>query len=178
MPDPWAVLGLGPGSSLEEARAARRRLAKQLHPDLHAARPAAERAELTRRMAQVNLAIAELEAVAPVPTEAVAQPAPAAAALSADSFAVEALPVEAFETLFLAGYNLGEVLVADEPCTLELYLPGPPPCFCLLSLAPEAGGSIVTLDLTAAEDAESPDTESVRDALVSELNRLAGSARP
>ena len=69
------------------------------------------------------------------------------------------------------------LMVADEPYRLSLYLPGPPPCFCQLSLMPEAGGSIVTLDLTPAEDAELPDPPAVRDLLVSELNRLAGSAR-
>jgi hypothetical protein len=31
--DPFAVLGVGPDSALEELRAARNRLAKQLHPD-------------------------------------------------------------------------------------------------------------------------------------------------
>jgi hypothetical protein len=200
VPDPWAILGLGPGSSLADARAARRRLAKQLHPDLHAARPAAEQAELARRMTQVNLAVAELESGGPAlagggtgtgsgPTTRTGsgartaapngdQPHPASAVLDADSFTVEALPADAFESVFLAGYVLGEILVADEPYALELYLPGPPPCFCQLFLVPEAGGSIVTLDLTPAEDAEPPDAQAVRDLLVSELNRLAGSPQP
>jgi hypothetical protein len=176
VPDPWAVLGLGPGSSLAEARAARRRLAKQLHPDLHTTRPPVERAELARRMTQVNLAIAELEAGG---TDAPGQPAdpgshPAAVALDADSFTVGARPVDAFEAVFLAGYDLGEILVDDEPYALGLYLPDPTPCFCHLLLVPEAGGSIVTLDLTPAEGAGPPDVAAVRDLLVSELNRLTG----
>jgi hypothetical protein len=216
MADPWAVLGLGPSSSLDQARAARRRLAKELHPDLHSGRPAAERAELARRMTQVNLAVAELEAAVPVerrgsdpggaggagraPGAGQAgtggpvspapgprtrprgpegdRPRPAATAVDSDSFALDALPVEAFEAVFLAGYALGEVLVADEPYALELYLPGPAPCFCQLSLVPEAGGSMVSLDLAPAEGVDPPDVPAVRDLLVSELNDLAGSPRP
>src|SRR5215475_7371451 len=33
-PDPFAVLGLAPTATLAEVRAARRRLAKEIHPDL------------------------------------------------------------------------------------------------------------------------------------------------
>src|SRR5438132_8521831 len=62
--DPWAILGLRPGASLVEARAARRRLAKQLHPDLHGGVTPAERIELARRMVLVNQALAEVEAAA------------------------------------------------------------------------------------------------------------------
>ncbi len=240
--DPWSILGLGPGSSLEDAKAARRRLAKQLHPDLHAGRPAGERAELARRMTLVNLALAELEAGATgpgkperpsgpdagpawagatEPSEPDAEPAPrrksgpdearpgwwaepgvgrggagteqapagasprapgqepprsAAEAIDTDSFTVAALPVEAFEALFLVGYGLGDILVADEPYALEIYLAEPAPCFCQLSLVPVAGGSIVTVDLAAAEGGDPPPDEAVRDLLVDELNRLAAAA--
>jgi hypothetical protein len=169
---------------MDEARAARRRLAKQLHPDLHAARSAAERAELARRMTQVNLAVAALESGAspeppsspvppdpPVPQEAPVHPP--AHPLEGDSLTVEALPAEAFEALFLVAYGLGEILVADEPYLMEAYLSEPAPCFCRLTLVPVAGGSIVTVDVEPAEDDEPPPVLAVRDLLVAELDRLA-----
>jgi hypothetical protein len=166
---------------MDEARAARRRLAKQLHPDLHGARSAAERAELARRMTQVNLAVAALEDDPSPDTPATPDPPgkqkapvhPPARPLEGDSLTVEALPAVAFEALFLVAYGLGEILVADEPYLMELYLSEPAPCFCRLALVPVAGGSNVTVEVEPAEDDEPPPVEAVRDLLVAELDRLA-----
>ena len=156
--DPWAVLGLVPGSSVEEARAARRRLAKQLHPDLHGGRRDAE-------MSLVNQALAEIEAAGPPP--------PVAVDAAVDSFSIACLPVEAFEALFLAAYGLGDILVADEPYLLELYLREPVACFCRLSLVPEAGGSIVTVDISPAADGlKVPEAGVVIAVLIAELKAL------
>jgi len=115
-------------------------------------------------MVLVNRAVAEVEIRAGQP--AVRMP-------DEDSFSVAVLPAEAFEALFVVGYGLGEVLVADEPYTLELYLPEPLECFCRLSLVPEAGGSIVTIDLAGADGKEAPPVGAVRDALVAELSTVA-----
>jgi hypothetical protein len=85
---------------------------------------------------------------------------------------VDCLPAEAFEALFLAAYGLGDILVADEPYLLELYL-NDPPCFCRLTLMPEAGASLVTLEVTAAADSRRvPEPSEVIEVLVSELNSL------
>ncbi len=148
--DPWTVLGLPPGATVREARAARRRLAKRFHPDLGSASGT--------DMVLVNQAVAAIEAAG--------EPA----APEGDSFSVDALPVEAFEALFLVAYGLGEILVADEPYTLEFYLPEPLACFCVLSLVPEAGGSIVTIDVSGAEGSEAPPVSEVRDLLAAELD--------
>jgi hypothetical protein len=192
--DPWAELGLAAGATIEQARAARRRLAKQLHPDLHACLPPAERADLDSRMARVNRALSELEAfghegagpgeAAPGraegsdPVRPASGPDPAhrrAAPVDGDSFSVGVLPVEAYESVFLVAYGLGEILTSDEPYALDAYLSEPRPCFCQLWLAPEAGGTIVTIDvLPAEEDVEAPAVAAVRDRLVAELNDLAG----
>lgn len=148
--DPWAVLGLPPGTSATEARAARRRLAKRFHPDLGSTSGT--------DMVFVNQAVAAIEAAG--------EPA----APGGDSFSVDALPVDAFEALFLVAYGLGEILVADEPYTLEFYLPEPLACFCVLSLVPEAGGSIVTIDLDPADGVAVPSVAEVRDLLMAELD--------
>jgi hypothetical protein len=194
--DPRVVLGVGPDASLAEARAARRRLAKELHPDVHTGRSEAERAESGRRMTEVNLALAELEAAvldtnrpAPGPSsEPSKRPAgpserdsdhryPPAAVIDADTFAVGALPADAFEALFLVAYGLGDILVGDEPYELEVYLSDSPACFCQLHIVPEAGGSLVTIDVSRAEGTELPAAEVVRDLLVAELNGLAAMGR-
>jgi hypothetical protein len=151
-----------------EARAARRRLAKQLHPDLHPGE-----AERSAQMSDVNRALTEIEARggerAPVSTRASSSSDP-------DSFSVELLPVEAFEALIVAAYGLGDILVTEEPYLLELYLTEPSPCFCRLALVPEAGGSLVTVDVSPAHDAhEAPDPQAVIEVLVTELNGLVTS---
>jgi hypothetical protein len=190
--DPWAILGLVPGSSLAEARTARRRLAKALHPDLHAGRPVAESAALAARMTEVNQALTAIEldgpratAAQPAPAEPAAErdpapapqpdPAPHAGSTTPleDTFSIDWLPAEAFEALFLAAYGLGDILVADEPYLLELYLLEPAPCFCRVTLVPEAGGSIVTVDVSPArEGGLAPETAAVVDVLIAELNAL------
>ncbi len=93
-----------------------------------------------------------------------------------DGFSVQCLPVEAFEALFVVAYGLGDILVADEPYLLELYLTEPAPCFCRLSLVPEAGASLVTVEVSAAADtASAPEPAAVIDVLVTELNALVTS---
>ena len=52
--DPYAVLSLMPGASLEEAAAARRRIAQQCHPDR--LDDEADRDEAMRRMVAANAA--------------------------------------------------------------------------------------------------------------------------
>jgi DnaJ like chaperone protein len=56
--DPHAVLGLAPDASLDEIRAAYRRLIRAHHPDLLAARgvPAERVALATQRVARINAA--------------------------------------------------------------------------------------------------------------------------
>ncbi len=57
--DPHDVLGVEPGASAEEVRAAWRSLARRHHPDLTADDPEAAR-RATRRMAEINAAYASL----------------------------------------------------------------------------------------------------------------------
>jgi hypothetical protein len=177
--DPWATLGLAPGASVAEARAARRRLAKQFHPDVGAPSSGAAMAEINRAVAAVEAAqAAACEAVEGGADSSAAGPGPEVEALEDDSFGVAALPVDAFEALFLAAYGLGEILVADEPYALELYLPEPVACFCALSLAPDAGGSIVSIDLVAAEGSAPPPVAAVRDLLIAELSTITTGRDP
>jgi hypothetical protein len=154
--DPFRLLGVEPGASPQELRAARRRLAKMLHPDLGAGRG-------SEAMAQINTAFEEASAHVPPP---------ASDPLLEAVFEVDALPAETCELLIVACRILGEVLAVDEPYRLEAYLDAPSPCFCVFSLVPQAGGSIVTMSVEAADAAGGPSVDAVRDAVVDELIRL------
>jgi hypothetical protein len=117
---------------VDEVRRARRRLAKVLHPDTGTGDAAA--------MAAVNQAYEQV--VGERASEA--------------TFTLDVLPVEAFHVVEVAVAERGEVVVADEPYGLEAYLVEPVPCFCRFELAPEAGGTIVTVVVEPAEEVDPP----------------------
>ena len=72
---------------------------------------------------------------------------------------------------------LGDPWVIDEPYELTALLDPPLACRCNLWLVPEAGGSIVTLDVHPVRAYPTPTREQVRDALVAELVKLDGPPR-
>jgi hypothetical protein len=191
--DPFAVLGLQPGASLAEVRAARRRLAFEEHPD---------RGGDARRMQEINRAFERVVAsltgrtvrpgsgsgtpeASPGPTPA-PPPAPAPSAQrdrgrtprgprwverDEPSFTIDVLPVEAFEVLLIVAATLGEVLVDDPPYLLDAHLLDPAPCWCRLGLLPDAGGTTVIVTV-AGIDSPPPPVEDVRDRWIDELNAL------
>jgi hypothetical protein len=164
--DPFAVLGLTPSATLADARAARRRLAAEFHPD-HGGDAV--------RMGEINVAfdavVAHLTGRRPLPR--VVQPQRfRGVQQDMPSFTIDALPVEAFEALLIVTTWMGEVLVDDPPYVLEVHLTDPGPCWCRLDLVPDAGGSTVTLTVAAVGVDPAPDVESVRDTWVANLNRL------
>lgn len=117
---------------MDEARRARRRLAKLLHPDTGRGDGEA--------MAAVNQAYRQV--VGERASEAV--------------FTLDVLPVEAFHVVEVTVAERGEVVGAEEPYQLEGYLGEPVACFCRFELVPEAGGTIVTVTVEPAEDVTPP----------------------
>lgn len=164
------MLGVGPDATDQDVRRARRRLAKALHPDLHDDRT---RAEAERRMALVNRAYDEVRdqagAAAARSTATVEDDAGRAGA----AFAIEALPVDAFEATLLAAVNLGDVMRAEEPYLLAVLLDHPGPCQCLLELVPDAGATTVSIQLVPHHFGTCPTPQEVRDAFVAEIKRQA-----
>ena len=96
-----------------------------------------------------------------------AGPAPAEEA----AFAVEALPVDAFEAVLLAAVDLGDVIRAEPPYLLAVLLDDPGPCQCLLELAPDAGGTTVWIDIGPRHFGTCPALGAVRDALMAGVAR-------
>ena len=158
------------GATADGVRNARRRLAKLLHPDVIAGGGggAGAVAAASARLAVVNraveLAMADLatrgtndirNGAAERPAQPdVSMPAPSAAdtAVWAEgedaedaSFRIAHLPVDAFELVLLAFSSIGDPKVVDEPYLLEGQIDDPFLGVARVELAPEAGGSIVTV---------------------------------
>jgi hypothetical protein len=180
--DPFAVLGVPPTATLEDVRAARRRLAKDAHPD-HGGDETRMR-ELNRAFDLAVKAILRPEPGpdAPSPssrTPPAPPPGPArrkhvGRRIEQDvpSFTIDLLPAEAFEALLVVVSWIGEVLVDDPPYLLDAHLHEPEPCWCRIELLPEAGGSTVGLTVAGIDGDDPPAVDEVRDRLVELLNQL------
>jgi hypothetical protein len=186
MTDPFAVLGIPTDATLDDARAARRLLAREHHPDhggsaammqqinwafdavvghLTGRKPLSTEPEVTRRQPRP-----QQSRNPPVPPRR----APVGRPQRDDpSFTIDLLPVDAFEALTIVLAVLGDVHSEEPPYVLDGLLADPAPCWCLLELLPEAGGTTVMLTVAAADDGPAPDVDDVRDRLVAELNQLS-----
>lgn len=194
--DPFAVLGLAPGASLEQVRAARRRLAKEAHPDhggdearmreINAAFDAAVKAVLRPSPAPVPPS-APPPAPAPPPARAAApRRRPAAAPRSGPrrirvveqdiaSFVVPMVPADAFEVLDLATRALGDAIDHEPSHWLEAHLYEPGECWCRLDLLPEGGSTQVAVTIAHVEGTPwpPPGVDAVRDAWIDALLHLS-----
>ena len=178
--DPLRALGLGPDADADDVRAARRRLARQVHPDAGGDNAA---------MASVNAAAARALRELESPADAVdsversddesggptIDDDPVVGAVrqhDIPSFTVEALPVETFEAMLVAAAWLGEVIDDDPPYRLDVHMTDPFECWCRFDVVPDAGASTVSLTVAAWADSPITPVEQVRDVWVDVLNRL------
>lgn len=176
--NPYEVLGVDAGATAAELAAARRRLARVLHPD---------RGGDHQAMQALNAAYAEaiLRLNEPVTTEPVLQATPEPVQPRARrwrpqhgqrvvhdnaSFTIDVLPAEAFEALLVVTSWIGEALVDDPPYVLEVFLHDPAPCWCRLDLVPDAGATTVSLTVAGVDGDPAPDLDLVRDTWVAGLN--------
>ena len=174
--DARRLLGVGEDADAEAVRAARRRLAKAIHPDVEGGSADAMR-DLNEAAATVLEQLAA--GIAATASPSVASPAtarpPSEAGVAADvaSFVIEALPVEAFEALLVVTSWIGEVIVDEPPYQLDVVLTDPLHCWCRLDLVPDAGASTVGITIARLPDEPAlPDIDDVRDLWVASLNRL------
>lgn len=193
--DPWRVLGIPPDVGADEIRAARRRLAKEHHPDT-GGDPVRMRAinEAAARALAVLDAHGAVGTASTATSRAASQPAAGDPMVpprddhrfgedtvhvrDVPSFTVEALPVDAFEALRVVTTWLGEEIDDDPPYRLDTLLGEPTPCWCRLDLVPDAGASTVSITIGRHEGHRLPPVESVRDAWVDALNRLGEEPLP
>jgi hypothetical protein len=168
---PFVRFGLTSAASLAELRVARRRLAFALHPD---------RGGSDEQMKQLNrdfdLAVKAILGRTEMQVRRRADPAPTRNYRSSvqhdmPSFVINMLPAEAFEHLLVVTSWIGEVLVDDPPYLLEVHLHEPGPCWCRLTLVPDAGASTVSLTIAAYGETPPPDIDDVRDTWVKQLNQ-------
>ena len=174
--DPLATLGLGRDATVDDIRAARRRLAKAHHPDQGGD---AAHMQIINEAADAALLVVERPDETPDETSAPGahrtHPADHEAfgvERDAPSFTVEALPVETFEAMLVVASWLGEVLDDDPPYRLDTYLHEPFDCWCRLEVVPDAGASTVSLAIAGIDGAPTPDVIAVRDAWVTNLNAV------
>jgi hypothetical protein len=174
--DPYLVLGVAPSAGAEELAAARRRLARTLHPDVGGDDEAMRRVNAAYDAAVAGLTVGQPNEPAPPAADTAA---PAAATRGryggtrrdVPSFTVDVLPVEAFEALLVVTSWVGEVLDDDPPYRLEVFLREPWQCWCRLDLVPDAGATTVSLTVAAPDGMPTPDPEDVRDLWVALLNQ-------
>lgn len=90
------------------------------------------------------------------------------------SFTIDILPVEAYEYIFIAANVLGQVADEDPPYSLQVLMNDPLHCWCLVTVVPEAGGSIVSIAVHNADDHQSRsfNIEEIRDTWVSTINEV------
>jgi hypothetical protein len=182
-PDPFDTLGLGRDATGDDIRAARRRLAKEHHPDQGG--DATRMQSINEAARAALLAVDAAGAASAVESTARADDAPgtdrrrhssdgrtSGLTRDAPSFTVEALPVETFEAMLVVASWLGEVLDDDPPYRLDTYLYEPFDCWCRLEVVPDAGASTVSLSVAGIDGAPTPDVIDVRDAWVANLNAV------
>lgn len=179
MTDPFRTLGLAPGATVAEVRAARRDLAKRFHPDTGGD---------PEKMRDINAAAGQaLHLIAQTETTTAPRPRPRRERApepehddggpphhtmsDVPSFTIEALPAEAFEALVVVTSWIGEMLDDDPPYRLDAHLLEPCRCWCRLDLVPDAGASTVSISLARSGDDPLPTLEAVRDTWIEQLNR-------
>jgi hypothetical protein len=175
------VLGVRPGATSGEVRAAFRRLVRDHHPDLDATSDATRRtAELTEAYALVQRQLASspdgrIESpTPPSPAPPAAHP-PAAVPVKdvdGDSILLDVPADEAFAALFEAAGRVGHVAYFDRQLGIletVVRFEGGPSCSVLITLQGRANGTEAFCTMESIEAAPTPPIAPVVDALVEEL---------
>jgi hypothetical protein len=176
VPDPFAVLQIDPSATIDEVRAARRRLAFDRHPDRGGSVEAMRELNLAFDAAVAHITGRRPLHRAPAPPSPPSPPPARRAHVAgqvqydAPSFVIDALPAEAFEALLVVTSWIGDVLVDDPPYLLDVHLLEPAECWCRLDLVPDAGATTVSLTVAGVDGAPAPFVEDVRDTWVRNLN--------
>lgn len=170
----FSKLGLSPvTASKDDVIAARRRLARELHPD-RAGGDLSSMAEVNRAgdiaLAHVESRQNEKHSDEP-PNREQPKRGPQSVQRDHPSFTIDVLPVEAWEALRIVTTWIGELIDEDPPYLLEARLEVPYSAWCRLELVPDAGSTTVTVSVMR-ESALAIDVEVIRDLWIDQLNQL------
>lgn len=166
MTDPYRLLGIAPGATPNEIRTARRRLAKQLHPDTVV--DTRQRDLAQAQMASVNeaadaaLAVATSVSSSAAPRKAEPgrrprqQDKPDGYWGTGDeptaTFRIGGVDLRAgYELVMLGLANLGDPKDVDSPLVIEAQVLDPVPCFARAVLEEEGDGIRCTLETAPME---------------------------
>lgn len=169
------MLGLSAGADEREIAAARRRLAKQAHPDAGGSVGQMQRLNDAATAALSLVASRKgSKSGASSPSRHVEDDGPSSGRHRRDhpSFIIEALPVEAFEALVVVSSAIGDLIDDEPPYALEIALAEPRGGWCRLDLVPDAGSSTVSVTVAGEPGHPVPSVDAVRDAFVDGLNQL------
>lgn len=163
------LLGLDESASVDDVHAARRRLARSVHPDV-----GGRGDDMVQLNLAVDVALHGLRPADSMPCPTIDSPAPesyGARSWKVDrpSFVIDVLPVDAFEWIALAARVLGEIVDDDPPYALEVLLESRVDRWCRLEIVPDAGSSTVSIV------AENVDPAEMVALWVTTINELTGS---
>lgn len=174
-PEAHSVLGISPGVSADDVRAAYLRLIRESHPDRATSDPDATRqtARLTQAYAVIRSGWAEgADAVAPSAPPPPATARPEAELVDAETIAVHAPADEAFGLLFDAAGRVGHVAYFDRQLgMLETIVrfEGGPTCSVLITLQGRAHATEAFCTMESIEATPTPPIRPVVEAIVAEL---------
>lgn len=167
---PFDILGIDPGASHKEIRNAWKVKAASSHPDAGGSHQA---------MVELNEALLQaLALLSPQPDSKNDVPAHKSArsfvARDFSCFTIDALPVDAWNILYLCTSECGPIIDEDEPYVLEFMMHDSSiselrDVICRCEIVPEAGGSTVHVSVYS-ENGLFANVEIVRDYLVSTIN--------
>lgn len=183
--DSYDILGVSRDASRDDIIAARRRLARSLHPDAggtHGEMAAVN--EAFRLLLSSRGRGGDSPPVADTSGQSTDAESPTARAdrqyRDVPSFVINALPVEAYEVLLVAAASLGEVVDDDPPYLLEVLVRDPGPVWCRFELVPDAGSTTVTLSCDVEPGYKVYSVEEIRDMWIVTINGSAviGETKP
>lgn len=167
---PFDILGIEPGASHSEIRNAWRLKAASSHPDAGGSH---------EEMVELNEALTNALAFTSAPqAEKSEEPARKSSrsfvAREMSCFTIDALPVDAWHTLYLCASECGPIIDEEEPYVLEFMMHDTSiselrDVMCRCEIVPEAGGSMVHVSVYS-DNGTFADVEVVRDYLVATIN--------
>jgi hypothetical protein len=186
------VLGLRPGTPMQEVREAYRVQVRAAHPDLVG--PEGDRSAATSRTARITSAFAAVrraviesgtDLVPEPPVGPVREPQPSSAPRTwavdrveadtdGDTIAIAAPPTEAFALLLDAGARIGGIGYVDRQLGIVeiiVRFEGGPSCSVLITLQGRAFGTDAFCTMDSIEAAPTPPLRPVVEALLEELTR-------